>query len=67
MMKVIDLLGYDIQLSYRYQVNIDYNNRALLDDVRTWAEQQGIRCSILPGRAFFHSKSDITLFLLRWV
>ena len=63
-MTVIDF-GPDIQTSYRYRV--DTSSRVLrLEEVRVWADHQNIRCSILPGLAFFYDEKDVILFLLRW-
>ena len=63
-MKVIDL-GPDMQ-PYRYRVSVDYHNLTPIDQVRVWADQQDIQCTILPGLAFFHHEEDVVLFLLRW-
>lgn len=68
-MKVIDFgqdAAWALGTPYRYRVNIDHSNQSRLDVVRAWADQQGIKCTIMPGLAFFHSEVDVTLFLLRW-
>ncbi len=63
-MTVIDF-GSDKQTSYRYRVNT--SDRLLrLEEVRVWADNQNINCTIIPGVAFFHHEKDVTLFLLRW-
>ena len=63
-MTVIDF-GPDKHISHRYRVNTS-SLVLRLEEVRVWADHQNIRCSILPGLAFFHDEKDVTLFLLRW-
>lgn len=63
-MTVIDF-GTNKDISYRYRVNT--SDRLLrLEEVRDWADNQNISCTIIPGLAFFHYEPDVTLFLLRW-
>jgi hypothetical protein len=72
-MKVIDF-GADAKTMYRYRVAVSRGNQATdyfstdsrLDEIQAWAEQQRIRCAILPGLVFFHHEVDVALFLLRW-
>lgn len=63
-MTVIDF-GPDNQISYRYKV-ITSDHLLRLEEVRVWADNQNISCTIIPGLGFFHYEKDVTLFLLRW-
>ena len=64
-MHVIDF-GPDANTVYRYRVSIDYSNKAPIEQVRAWADNNNISCAILPGLAFFHHERDVVMFMLRW-
>jgi hypothetical protein len=51
---------------YRWAVTIDRSNMNLLDDVAQWFIDTEIQGTVMPGRAYFKTYSDVTAFILRW-
>lgn len=62
---VIDF-GSDTNTIYRYRVRIDRVNLTPIEQVRVWADNNNISCTIIPSLAFFHHEQDVVRFMLRW-
>jgi hypothetical protein len=62
-MKVYDL---GLKATYRWRVEVPYNNKTLLNDVVSWIEQNQIKGGVVPGLAFFHDERDVIRFILMW-
>lgn len=62
-MKLLDLSESAI---YRYRVDIDRDNKNLINDAQIWLKDNKIQAAIIPGHAFFKHKNDALLFMLRW-
>jgi len=50
----------------RWAVTIDHPNMNLLSVVEQWFKDTEIQGTVMPGRAYFKTYSDVIAFILRW-
>lgn len=62
-MQVIDLGSKSF---YRWRVEVPRHNKSPWEDVKKWASDREINCTIIPGLAFFREERDAILFVLTW-